>query len=59
MTIVLTRGTLERLHSRDETLKKLDALGVYVVVDQAELAVKYNELVDAGVPVGALIHSTC
>uniref|UniRef100_A0A7R9Z4K1 Mth938 domain-containing protein n=1 Tax=Pseudictyota dubia TaxID=2749911 RepID=A0A7R9Z4K1_9STRA len=59
-TVVLSKGVLERLHVRPDTMDKLNGLGIDVEVLQTDEAVaRYNELVDSGVPVGALIHSTC
>mmetsp|Transcript_42979 Transcript_42979/g.130837 ORF Transcript_42979/g.130837 Transcript_42979/m.130837 type:complete len:125 (-) Transcript_42979:1395-1769(-) len=59
-TILLSRGMNERLRVRPDTLKKLEEKGTEVEVLQTRFAVqRYNELVEDGVPVGALIHSTC
>mgnify|MGYP006277570623 CR=1 FL=1 len=58
--VVLSKGVYERLRVCPETLQTLDEHGVDVSVEQTETAVeRYNQLVDQGRAVGALIHSTC
>lgn len=57
--VVLSKGILERLQVRPETLQLLRDRGIAVRVLQSEEAVAaYNELCEQQ-PVGALIHSTC
>lgn len=59
-TVVLSRGQHERLQVQDATLTLLDGRGVDVLVlPTAEAVERYNELAEAGEPVGGLIHSTC
>lgn len=59
-TVVLSRGQQQRLRVMDTTLDDLDSRGVAVEVLETRAAVdRYNELAEAGEPVGALIHSTC
>ena len=58
--IVLTRGMLRRLRTRDETLDWLKQQKVQVERLETRLARdRYNELAAAGQPVGGLFHSTC
>jgi len=58
--VVLGKGMNERLGVMDETLQMLDEKGVEAHVLQTEEAVdRYNELQEAGTPVGGLFHSTC
>lgn len=58
--VVLSRGMNRRLQVQDETLEHLRERGIQVEVLQTEEAVEvYNELVRRGLPVGALLHSTC
>lgn len=58
--VVLSVGVYERLQVRPETLQALHDHGIDVFVEQTEAAVdRYNQLVDEGRAVGALIHSTC
>ncbi len=58
--IVLSKGVQLRLKTKKETLQYLDDKGIEVFVLQTEEAIKkYNQLTEAGQPVGALIHSTC
>lgn len=57
--IVLSRGMLNRLETRADTLALLEARGIEARVLQTEEAVAlYNEI-SACRKVGALIHSTC
>ena len=59
-TVVLSRGVHERLQVPDATIAFLEAQGVDVIALQTEAAVaRYNELVEQGIRVGALLHSTC
>ena len=58
--IVLTRGMLRRLRTKDETLDWLKQQKVQVERLETRLARdRYNELAEAGQPVGGLFHSTC
>lgn len=58
--VVLSRGRHQRLGIMPETLALLQARGVEVCVAQTDEAIEaYNALARDGVPVGALIHSTC
>ncbi len=58
--VILSTGQNERLKIKDETIKYLEKKGVEVhVLETNEAVEKYNELAEAGKPVGALIHSTC
>lgn len=57
--IVLSKGMMERLQVKPETLEFLEERGVDVHVLQTEDAVDlYNELAGER-PVGGLFHSTC
>lgn len=59
-TVVLSQGRNGRLRVMDETLERLEAAGVKVVVERTPDAIDtYNELAERGEPVGALIHTTC
>ena len=59
-TIVLSRGMLERLQTCPETLELLEHEGVAVHVAETRKAAEiYNDLIDEGLPVGGLFHSTC
>lgn len=59
-TVVLSRGQQQRLQVMDATLEQLREGDVVVEVLESNAAVdRYNELAAEGVPVGALIHSTC
>jgi hypothetical protein len=59
-TVVLSTGVLRMLGVCPETLQQLEAQGVAALVLPAPEAVDtYNRLAEAGVAVGALIHSTC
>jgi hypothetical protein len=59
-TIVLTRGTLSRLHTCEETLQLLEQKNIPVQVADTKAAVEiYNGLVADGEAVGGLFHSTC
>jgi hypothetical protein len=58
--VVLAKGMNERLQVKSETLQMLEDAGVEAHVLQTEQAVEqYNELQEAGTPVGGLFHSTC
>jgi hypothetical protein len=58
--VILSKGQIERLQVMDETLDKLAAAGIEAEVLETNRAVeRYNQLVDEGRAVGALIHSTC
>ena len=57
--VVLSKGMLERLRVRPETVKYLEESGVSSHILPSKDAVRlYNEL-RSEAPVGALIHSTC
>lgn len=59
-TVVLSQGRNGRLGVMEETLERLEAAGVKVVVERTPDAIEtYNELAERGEPVGALIHTTC
>jgi hypothetical protein len=58
--IVLSQGREERLAVPEETIEALQERGVVVeVLPTGQAIARYNELAEAGRPVGALIHSTC
>lgn len=58
--IILTRGMLRRLRTQDDTLDWLKDRKVQVEHLETRLARdRYNELAEAGQPVGGLFHSTC
>jgi len=58
--VVLSRGHEQRLGVTAEALEALEAAGIAVHVEETTKAVAlYNQLVDTGKRVGALIHSTC
>ena len=58
--VVLSRGRELRLETAPATLALLDERGVRVVHEETSIAItEYNRLVDAGVRVAALLHSTC
>jgi len=58
--VVLSRGMELRLQTAPETLTMLKEKGITVHVEQTSAAVAiYNELVEQGVAVGGLFHSTC
>lgn len=58
--VVLAKGVYERLQVCAGTLRTLDEQDIDVHIEQTEAAVdRYNQLVDDGRAVGALIHSTC
>ncbi len=59
-TVVLGRGQQRRLQVMDETIATIEDRGAEAEVLESQRAVeRYNELADAGEPVGALIHTTC
>ena len=59
-TVVLSRGMDEVLQVPAATVKGLEDIGIKVYVEQsAEAAEVYNRLVEEGVAVGGLFHSTC
>ena len=59
-TVVLTRGMELVLQTCPETLAYLAARGVeFHVAETNQAAQIYNELVEQGVAVGGLFHSTC
>jgi hypothetical protein len=58
--IVLSTGQNEQLQIKDGVVDHLNQRGVDVHVLETNQAVEtYNQLAEAGQPVGALIHSTC
>ncbi len=58
--VVLSRGQHQRLRVMDETVAAIEERGGQAEVLETQQAVdRYNQLADAGEPVGALIHSTC
>lgn len=59
-TLVLSRGVARRLQVPAATVEWLERRGVSVeVLPTPEAVVKYEELRRSGVPIGALLHSTC
>lgn len=59
-TVVLSRGQQLVLQVMPETEQLLAARGVDVHIAETREAIRvYNLLADAGVRVGALLHSTC
>ena len=58
--VVLSQGHEQRLGVTAEALEALEAAGIAVHVEEtSRAATLYNQLVDNGKRVGALIHSTC
>ncbi len=58
--VVLSRGREMRLETMDVVRRDLEERGIRVVwAETAEAIEQYNRLVDEGVRVAALIHSTC
>lgn len=58
--IVLSRGMLLMLHTRQETLEMLEKRHVPVHVAETKAAAElYNSLSASGQAVGGLFHSTC
>ena len=58
--LVLSRGMDLVLQTAEETVEHLHRLGKVIHILETRKAVeKYNELVESGETVGALIHSTC
>ena len=58
--VVLSRGMDQKLGVPEETVQWLESQGVKVHVAETRQAVDiYNRLVDEGVQVGGLFHSTC
>ena len=59
-TIILSRGQELQLQTTPAALDLLRDRGVTVHVEETRAAVKrYNDLVEQGVLVGGLFHSTC
>jgi hypothetical protein len=59
-TVVLSRGMLRMLQTCRETLELLEKRHIPVRIAETRAAAGiYNELADAGEPVGGLFHSTC
>ncbi len=58
--IVLSRGRELRLETCPQTLDLLRTMGIEVILEESSVAIsKYNDLVEDGTRVAALIHSTC
>lgn len=58
--VVLSTGQEEKLGITDEVVEYLRDQGVDVIaLPTIQAKERYNELAEAGKPVGALIHSTC
>lgn len=58
--LVLSKGHYERLSINEETLNRLDKLGVeYDILPTPKAIEKYNQMAQEGKAVGALMHSTC
>jgi hypothetical protein len=58
--VVLSRGRLRRLETRDDTLSLLDERQVEVVREETGAAIeRYNRLAAEGRRVAALLHTTC
>jgi hypothetical protein len=59
-TVLLSRGQQGRLQIMDDTLAMIRDRGAMPeVLGTREAVERYNALVQAGAPVGALIHTTC
>ncbi len=59
-TVVLSRGRWSFLHVPPALVSDLEGAGFKVIVEPTTTAVqKYNDLVDSGVRVAGLFHSTC
>jgi hypothetical protein len=58
--IVLSRGMLLALHTRKETIQLLEKEGIiFYILETRKASSLYNKLIDDGVAVGGLFHSTC
>lgn len=58
--VILSQGQNERLHVQPATLDWLNEQGAEAeVLESNDAVARYNDLVLAGEPVGALVHSTC
>jgi hypothetical protein len=58
--IVLSRGMLLALQTCDETKQLLQDEGIPVhILETKKAAALYNKLIDDGIAVGGLFHSTC
>jgi hypothetical protein len=58
--VVLSQGQQRRLQVTDAALEAVRAQGADPeVLPTGEAISRYNELAEAGEPVGALLHSTC
>lgn len=58
--VILSQGQNQRLKIKGETKRYLRDKGVdFKILETSKAVEKYNELAEAGQPVGALIHSTC
>lgn len=59
-TVLLSQGQQRRLQVPEDTVTRVGERGAEaVVLPTGEAIERYNELADAGEPVGALLHSTC
>ena len=58
--IVLSRGMLLALQTCDETKQLLENEGIpFHVLETKKAAALYNKLIDDGIAVGGLFHSSC
>ena len=58
--IVLSRGMLLALQTCKETIQLLEKEGItFHILETKKAASLYNKLIDDGVAVGGLFHSTC
>jgi hypothetical protein len=58
--IVLSRGMLLALQTCKETIQLLEKEGItFHVLETKKASTLYNKLIDDGVAVGGLFHSTC
>lgn len=58
--VILSRGMLRALQTRQEALTLLESLGIEVHLRETRRAAQfYNELAHQGRRVGGLFHSTC
>jgi len=59
-TVVLSRGMLQMLQTKRETVVSLETRGIGVYIAETKEAARiYNDLAERGEPVGGLFHSTC
>lgn len=58
--VILSRGMLLALHTCKETKQLLEKEGItFHILETRKASSLYNKLVDDGVAVGGLFHSTC